>query len=282
MRVLVDDHGDAFWGANLYNQWLGALRALSRTGAEASAPLAVASTEAWGRRTLNAQLASWAELRHDTILYAKQSYTTGASCEYPDALVEPSPAFFARLKAYAAKGSEVMTALGETAPAYGQSPTGYFAHLGEVAGMLEEMATQQEQGIPFTEAQMAFVNQTVKLVQGCSVAPAGATGWYPSLFYGVNSIDFSPTIADVHTQPTDEAGNEVGRVLHVGTGNARLMVLTANTCTGPRAYAGLVSSYFEEVTEDWKRLDDPTWEKRFMTGGTPPTDVPWLSRLIAR
>jgi hypothetical protein len=280
MRVLVDDHGDAFWGGNLYNEWLGAVRALSRTGAEASAPLPIARTEAWGRRTLNAQLASWAELRHDTILYAKQSYGAAAGCEFPDVLVEPSPAFFARLKAYAAKGSEVMAALGGGAPAYGQSASSYFAHLGEVAGMLEEMARMQEQGTPFTDAQMAFVNQAVKLTLGCA-GPAGANGWYADLFYGSSPIDFSPTIADVHTQPTDEAGNEVGRVLHVGTGNARLMVLTANTCTGVRAYAGLVSSYFEEVTEDWKRLDDPSWEKRFSAGGTPPADVPWLSGLIA-
>jgi hypothetical protein len=230
---------------------------------------------------LNAQLASWAELRHDTILYAKQSYTAAAGCEYPDVLVEPSPAFFARLKAYAAKGSEVMAALGGDAPTYGQSASSYFAHLGEVAGMLEEMARMQEQGTPFTDAQMAFVNQTVNLIPGCG-SPAGATGWYASLFYNTNPITFSPTIADVHTQPTDEAGNEVGRVLHVGTGYARLMVLTANTCTGPRAYAGLVSSYLEKVTEDWKRLDDPTWAASF--SGSPPTtpgDVPWLSGLIA-
>jgi hypothetical protein len=175
----------------------------------------------------------------------------------------------------------VMAALGGDASSYGQSATGYFAHLGEVAAMLEEMATQQAQGTPFTAAQMAFVNQTVVLQQGCG-SPASASGWYPGLFYNTNSITFSPTIADVHTQPTDEAGNDVGRVLHVGTGNARLMVLTANTCTGPRAYAGLASSYFEEVTEDWQRLDDPTWAKRFSATGTPPADVPWLSGLLAR
>ena len=48
-----------------------------------------------------------------------------------------------------------------------------------------------------------------------------------------------PTIADVHTAPTDAGGNDVGWVLHVGTGFPRLMVVTAETCTGPRAYAAL-------------------------------------------
>jgi hypothetical protein len=33
------------------------------------------STEAWKYKELNTALASWTQLRHDTILYAKQSYT---------------------------------------------------------------------------------------------------------------------------------------------------------------------------------------------------------------
>src|SRR5690606_40805394 len=48
----------------------------------------ITGTEAWNRRILNTQLASWAELRDDTLLYAKQSYTGVPGCEYPDAYVE--------------------------------------------------------------------------------------------------------------------------------------------------------------------------------------------------
>jgi hypothetical protein len=278
MRVLVDDHGEAFWGANLYNEWLGALRALSRAGAGISAPLEVAGTEAWGRRTLNAQLASWAELRHDTILYVKQSYTAGPVCEFPDALVEPRPEFFNRLQRYASKGAEVVRSLG--IGELTQPVANYFVHLGTVAGILEEMAEFQEQGTPFSAQHMAFINETVTVQTLCG--GAYATGWYPRLFFNTNSTTFSPTIADVHTQPKDEGGGDVGRVLHVGTGYARLMVVTANTCTGPRAYAGLVSSYFEETTEKYLRLDDPTWEKRLDAAGTAPVDVPWMQNLIVR
>ena len=106
MRVLVDEHGDGFWARQPLQPWLGAAaRAVPHRRAE-TRPRRWRSlgTEAWGRRMLNTQLASWAELRHDTILYAKQTYTGGVACEFPDALVEPYPAFFARLGAYAAKG----------------------------------------------------------------------------------------------------------------------------------------------------------------------------------
>ena len=111
MRVLVDAHGDDFWGKNLYNLWLGALRTLAPAPGGQSGPFAVASTEPWGRRLLNTQLASWAELRHNTVLYVKQSTSTGVTCAYPDALVEPNPAFFGKLIDFAAKGKQVIAAL---------------------------------------------------------------------------------------------------------------------------------------------------------------------------
>ncbi len=68
-------------------------------------------TEAWGRRLLSTQLASWAELRHDTLLYAKQSYTGGDTCEFPDAYVDPYPAFYARIAELAQHGVEIVGAL---------------------------------------------------------------------------------------------------------------------------------------------------------------------------
>jgi hypothetical protein len=136
--------------------------------------------------------------------------------------------------------------------------------------MLKEMAEYQAQGTPFTAAHMAFVNETVKVQPICG--GASSSGWYSKLFFNTNPTEFSPTIADVHTQPTDEGGNPVGRVLHVGTGYARLMVLTANTCTGPRVYVGPVSSYHEEITQNFQRLDDATWSSAcWFRRRRPPT-----------
>lgn len=43
------------------------------------------------------------------------------------------------------------------------------------------------------------------------------------------------------------------------------MVVTAETCMGPRAYAGLAFSYGELVTEDWERLDDTEWSHRIQS-----------------
>jgi hypothetical protein len=110
MRVLVDDHPAEFWDKNLYNLWLGSLRELSgHEDAELLPP--VARSEAWGKRLLGAQLASWAQLRHDTVLYAKQSYTGSIECEFPDAYVDPYPKVFGRLQSYGELGEQLVQSL---------------------------------------------------------------------------------------------------------------------------------------------------------------------------
>jgi hypothetical protein len=281
-RLLVDQYAPDFWQANLYNGWLAALRALSPTAelADATSGLpAVARGAAWGRRVLNTQLASWAELRRDTILYAKQSYTSGAACDFPDAYVEPSPAFFAALETFAQKGAALADTLvaGSTSQAAMNVKT-YFLHLADVSRILHEMAENQRTGMPHTAEDLAFINEIVKVQRVCG--GDYGQGWYPKLFFSGNSTESDPTIADVHTEPTDEAGNPVGNVLHVATGLPRLMVVTIDTCTGPRAYAGVASAYHEKVTTDFQRLNDQDWAAEIAQ--TPPADVPWIEDLVVR
>ncbi len=284
MRTLIDSHDEDFWDANLYNLWSSALRSLSAAPgadpAQQGMPT-VTGTEGWGRRMLNAQLGSWAQLRHDTLLYAKQSYTGAPGCEYPDAYIEPYPKFFDAVERYAERGLELVEGL--EAPADSSlSLREYFQNLATVSGTLEAMAEQQRTGTAHTADQLAFINDAVRVEQedgGC-VAIEIPDGWYASLFFNPEqSIQADPTIADVHTQPADVGGTTVGRVLHVGTALPRMMTVTVDTCAGPRAYAGLVYSYHEKVTENFQRLTDEQWAEEVRTGD--PADVSWMQSLIA-
>jgi hypothetical protein len=285
-RRLVDAHGDSYWGANLYNAWLGALRALSPTAAglaDTTAFLpAVARTEPWSRRVLNTQLASWAELRHDTVLYVKQSYTSGVLCEFPDAYVEPVPAFYDRLALLAQKGTALVGSLDLAASPTSTLATSlpaYFDNLAYVAHNLGTLAQAQLAGTLPTAEQLAFVNQVVKKKTGTACGmPTSYDGWYPTLFFANNAGEFAPTIADVHTQPTDEGGAEVGRVLHVGTGRPREMVVTIEACDGPRAYVGLASSYYETITQNYQRLTDNDWEAAL--DKTTTTSPAWQTGIL--
>ncbi len=158
-RQLVDWHDDAFWSSNLYSSWLGALRELSPAKQDMSALPAVARTESWGRRLLNAQLASWAELRHDTLLYAKQSYTGTPSCEYPDGYVDPYPEVFKRLKDMATRAADKLASI---VPSGSEWPAiTYFGQLASVAGRLENMARQEVTGATRTQEDIDFLNETV-------------------------------------------------------------------------------------------------------------------------
>lgn len=281
MRLLVDRHGEGYFGANLYNLWLSSLRAVSPDSELLDPDMAglprVAGSERWQRRLLNTQLASWAELRHDTILYVKQSYTSGAVCEFPDGYVDPYPEAFERLRLYALKGRELVALL----PTGGSTELStrmqtYFAELATVAATLRDMAQHERTGMPFTAEQMAFLNDAVRSQAEVCGGPVLYEGWYARLLFDKSDEDMEPTIADVHTDP---GGDRPPKVLHVGTGLPRLMVVTIETCEGPRAYAGVASAYHEVIT-DLNRLTDSKWAERLRSSTNKPADVPWMGEVL--
>jgi len=283
-RVLVDAHDREYWESSAYTRWLDGLSRLSPAPDQKLA--GITRTDAWERRILNAQMGSWAQLRHNTVLYTKQSYTTGGTCEFPDAYVDPYPAFYRSMAGLAEHVAGVLHAFpdvtispfgsGETVAARAETWASTFV---SVMGYLEQMAQNQAAGMPHTQEQLDFINAGVNWAPaaGCSgVKWDNLTGWYFKLFaFELDAIEYDPNVTDIHTQPTSEGGADVGRILHVGTGEPRLMVVTADTCMGPRAYAGLAFSYGELVTEGWTRLTDDDWAKSITANGFP--DVSWMA-----
>lgn len=65
-----------FWFKNYYNSVLYQVKTQSCFGQGSG--FYFTESPAWNVKTLNASLGTWAELRHDTILYAKQSYAERA------------------------------------------------------------------------------------------------------------------------------------------------------------------------------------------------------------
>ncbi len=96
----------ADWTETLYNSWLYSFQPLLEAPGDGY-PAFMQST-AWVDKQLNTVLGSWTELKHDTILYAKQVYAEmGAGPMPPEPVppkgyVEPVPAFYARLAALTA------------------------------------------------------------------------------------------------------------------------------------------------------------------------------------
>jgi hypothetical protein len=90
------------WTQNLYWSWLYALQPLLEPK-DTRYP-AFMQSQAWTRKDLHTALGSWTELKHDTILYAKQVMAEmggGSDQAAPHSYVEPNPEAYARLLALA-------------------------------------------------------------------------------------------------------------------------------------------------------------------------------------
>jgi hypothetical protein len=99
MQTYLADLSTDTWTQNLYWGWLYQLRPL--LDAKPSGYPIFMQNLAWARKELNTFLGSWTELKHDTILYAKQVYAElgGGPPEEKDdrGYVEPNPYVYARL-----------------------------------------------------------------------------------------------------------------------------------------------------------------------------------------
>ncbi len=266
-RFVVSEYPSDYWDSSFYAAWLKAIGDLGRSDAprREDRPQSM-RTRTWEHKMLNAQLASWAELRHDTLLYAKQSYGGGPTCEYPDVYLEPYPEVYARLGRVAGLGRGVAEDL--LLEGFDVARVrDFFENFEITMAMLEAIAEKELDQVPLYAEEFHFLRQTAEIeAQGCG--PVHWDGWYPQLFFDRADLgDYAPTVADVHTSPA------TSEVLHAATGGAHLMILTVDDCEGSRAFVGPVSSYYEVVEEGYHRLSDSEWLNRLAHEGPPPR--PW-------
>jgi hypothetical protein len=97
LRYLIDHYDSQFWSSSMYNHWLQLMRSLNPPADRNDLPDFMKTAAFWQQK-MNTQLSTWTELRHDNLLYAKQSYTGGLVCSYPYSFVEPFPEFYSNLK----------------------------------------------------------------------------------------------------------------------------------------------------------------------------------------
>ncbi|MFP4529311.1 MAG: DUF3160 domain-containing protein [Candidatus Kapaibacterium sp.] len=272
LRYLIDSYGDDFWKSAFYNNWLNAIRTLNPETDETREHLPdFMRTAAWWQHKMNTQLASWAQLRHDNLLYAKQSYSGGVSCEYPYGYVEPEPDFYVAMSDLADMAStklidamDVLEVEDDGEFNYLKNRTkSYFLNMKEVAEKLGTISEKEIAGEKLSGSETEFVLSVFQQRDVvCAVEPSG---WYSELFYNSDVEVNDYVVADVHTAPTDEAGNMVGWVWHVGTGHINLLVVKAKDAEGREiAFAGPVMSYYEHVSTNFKRLTDEEWEQSYM------------------
>jgi len=292
VRDVIDRQSPEAWEGNIYTSWLDTLRALSASTTSELYP-EVMRTRAWAMKTVNTQLASWTQLRHDTILYAKQSYTPpGGSCIYPAGYVEPRIEFWRRFHQMITRTIELITALPyEGSIGYLQGTNALvdvkdhqLSHLNrfaETVASLEGIALKELAEQSLTEAEEAFLRSVVEDDQWFPIGYRDGlqtySGWYPALFYRQfaepDDLEFHQThgaeawdalVADVHTDipspPISECPSP-GHVLHEGIGDVNLLMIAVESGEDRMVFAGPVLSHYEFSLEGApQRMTDKEWQ----------------------
>ena len=292
-RDFINMHPADYWKSNLYVLWLDCLRTLSADMSTHKRFPQAMKSKAWQMKQLNTQLGSWAELRHDTILYAKQSYTAGLACEYPAGYVEPYPEFYAKVKFFADEASKLFAAAEFPPPplpremqpeekalaikAYKDQQQRYvdfFKQMSGTVGTLEKLAKKELAGEAFTDDEKLFIKKTVD-IRGGGSGPPRYDGWYPNLFYRrFECNQWAPVVADVHTDPDSQS------CLEVGVGDAMFGVIAIDNDKDRMVYVGPLYSYYEFRQDAQKRLTDPEWQMMIATGKLPPRPE-WTKDFVA-
>jgi len=239
MADFLESQTDEQWHANLYWGWLHAVRTLLAPASQGNQTFM--QTDAWVDKSLNTALASWAELRHDTILYAKQSYTPGFTTSVPPppppGYVEPNAAFYASLLSL-----NEMTRVGlESMGMLPQEAAARLQALSSVLGRMLDITLVELQGLPLEEADGYFID--------------GLADTLDTVVAGVEEAGVKTTmVADVHTDQNSK------KVLEEGVGYVELLVAAYRLPDGTIALgAGPVLSYYEFKHDMSDRLTDEKW-----------------------
>lgn len=236
------------WNKNLYWAQLYALKPLLISYPEGYPTFM--RTEAWEDKQLNTALASWTELRHDTILYAKQEYFTGPPQVPPEekpvqGYVEPVPEFYARMLALTKMAHAGLTEM----EVLDMQSDEDFTTLENTLEKLLEISIKELENKELTNKEYKFIRNF-----GQNIAPM------------LDNVDIksqnSILVADVCTSP---AG-----VLEEGTGKLNLIIVAYKQPDERIVLgAGPVMSYYEFWQPPGQRLTDEEWREDVFENNCP-------------
>jgi hypothetical protein len=246
------------WTQSSYMAWIYSLQSLTDVEYNDSYPEFM-RTLAWQDEKLNTASGSWAQLRHDTLLYAKQTYIPAWLCSYPEAFVEPNPTFYSRMQQLSERTIEAVNTL----PSSSVKPIIPYSleTLKNATQKLEAISTKELTQQPLTSEELDFIKQ---IAWRCG--SGGDIGWYVDTIHGITmaanytSLLDAPVIADVATFPPGDI-QYPPQILHVGVGYVNALVVLYPITNGTLAAAvGPVFSYYEFPLIGSKRLNDDEWK----------------------
>lgn len=262
------------WTQNLYWSWLYQLSPLLSEKADGYPSFM--RNSAWQKKDLSTFLGSFAELKHDTILYAKQVYAelgAGMPEERDDrGYVEPNPYVYSRLASLLKMTSEGLESRGILDLNMKEN----FARMKDLALSLKLISEKELNGEKITEDEYEIIRSYGGQLEHFWIEVNKNEEQYKESTSKRDYLDENPAaiIADIATDPN-------GQVLEIGTGKIFEIYAVVPIDGELRLTKGGVYSYYEFAWPMSDRLTDKKW-REMLDSGQEPEMPQWSNSFIVK
>ena len=264
------------WNETIATSWMSALKKLNETSEQA--PYFMLTPE-WDKKALNSSLASWAELKHDAILYAKQPM--GAECggggppePIVRAYVEPNIGFWVKAVELLDKTQELLKAYHLNNKKIDDAT----ALLKENARMLLQISKDELEGKVLDERTYDHLKCIGAIFENISLDLIREPDQWLMGWDDVQGPDRNiAVIADVYTANGDN--NPEKSILYAGVGQVDEIYVIVEIGGYLYLTRGAVMSY-RELTRplDQQRMNDEEWQEYLKSH--PREGVPqWMENI---
>jgi hypothetical protein len=241
------------WDASLYSSWLNTLRPLLEEKPEGYPSFML--SEEWNKKSLETFAGSFAELKHDTILYSKAAMAEmgGGDIDPVDdrGYVSPEPVVYSRLVSLSNKTRDGLLSLNMLSDDQKEN----LDRLSEICMTLLTISEKELKNEELSSADYDFIREYGGYIEHF---------WFEANKEKVEDIYQSeqapcPVIADIATDPN-------GEVLEVGSGYAHFMYVVFPVGGELHVGRGAVYSFYQFNQPMSDRLTDPDFKKMISEG----------------
>lgn len=241
------------WTQNIYWSWLYAIKSLFTDSIDKTGyPMFIKAAD-WDTKSLQTFLGSWTELKHDTLLYAKQSYADAGAIAMPTpapttpkpvpkGYVEPNVEFLDRLIALTNLSDSGLKGFNLLSSDF-QSRD---AQLLDYLQFYRTIAVAELQNQTVSDSDFEKLRLSAGGLDNILQAPDSQAK--------LESNARSAVIADVQTDAKD------GKILYEADGIPNYIYIAVKDANGTRLTKGLVYSYYEFTGPLAKRYTDQDWQ----------------------
>jgi hypothetical protein len=252
VKTRLKEVPDALWFGSMAGQQLHAISTLAGRR-NANYPAFMRGPE-YAKKDIESMLGHWTEIKHDTVLYAKQSYAEmgeGGDTDkplpaMPRGLVQPDVRFWREMERLA-EFSKAGFARHTLLPGMEDDEWAPLNRFHADMKFCREIAEKEVQGLPLTKEELGQIWQFTLTYMETPLDMGGI----PDAERGKSAL-----ITDVHT---DAYSNQV---LQEALGRPCIILALVANENAPRLVAGMAYQHFEFTGPQDKRATDEEWRAR--------------------